>query len=369
MKITGYLQTVSPIHITAGSDKNVTDIATETVPDYQSGKMTRVPFVPPTVLRGLLRKTASDLVSARLLDAGIQIPAEVFNAMRHGSDGGHRNNDTLNPAFFDAQRGHPVMGLFGGGPRQASAGALVVAPLYPLCAELLALSMVEEDPMVATPPQAYTLINDKFSYPKIDMAYETGPAFDVIENRAAKTDEMIAADTARRVKGKAEVGDSSLRIANLLQYRHMVPGALLALRLSVDTRTPDHVKGFLIKILAEALNRNQIGGMQRIGMGADVFSLPSAANRLKIDGEDLFDFDGERLVPAAGGRAEQLVAAFDAWEDDGKAWTADSLWKATGFEGIDLTQAAVKKGSKKDAKAKAPKKSDNSDAAVDQEAA
>lgn len=352
MRISGYLQTIAAIHIASSTEGNATGIATRAVPNYDTGRTTRVPFVPPTVLRGLLRKTASDMASEQMLRHNVQIPAEVFNALRHGSNSGRMTNDNLNPSFFDAQRGNPVMGLFGGGPRQGSAGALTVAPMYPLCEELINLGIVDPDPMVATPPQAFTLIGEDTMYPKIDMVYQTGPSFDVIENKDAKIDEFIIADTARRVKdGGASADTSTLRSSNLLTYRFMIPGVILSLNLTVDERSPDHLKGFLIKVLTEALNRNQIGGMQRIGMGQNTFLLRAAASKIKLDDEDLFDFEDGHLIPAAG-RPAELVAAFDTWEDDGKAWTKESLWEASGFVGIDLDTPASKK------KAKASKKKD-----------
>lgn len=348
MKITGYLQTVRPIHIASSTEGNATGIATETVPDYESNRTTRVPFVPATVLRGLLRRTASDYSSEQMLRHGVRIPAEIFNALRHGSNSGRMTNDNLNPAFFDAQRGHPIMGLFGGGPRQGSAGALITDPMYPLCEELTKLGMVSEDPMIPNPPKAFLLMQEATMYPSIDMATESDPLFDVIENREEAIDKFIAADVARRTKeGGTGAGASTLRSSNLLVYRYMIPGTLLSLKLKIRDNSPDHMAGFLIKILTEALNRNQIGGMQRIGIGADVFSLASAANRLKLDGEDLFDYDGEKLSVTAGTRAAELVTAFDAWEDDGRAWTLESLWDATGFTGIDLNQEAVKKETRK----------------------
>lgn len=353
MKITGYLQTVRPIHVASSTDGNSTGIATQTVPDYEGGRTVRVPFVPSTVLRGMLRHAASDYSSRQMLRHGVRVPAEIFNALRHGSNSGRMTNDNLNPSFFDAQRGHPVMGLFGGGPRQGSAGALSSAPLYPLCAEMVALSMVPEDMLVENPPKAFTLIQEDTMYPRIDMTRESDPLFDVIENKDEAIDKFIAADAGRRTKGEGTgEGESTLRSSNLLVYKTMIPGALLWLQLKVRENAPDHVKGFLIKVLAEALNKNEIGGMQRIGVGTDVFSLASAANRLRLDGEEMFDFDGETLTVLEDTRAAELVAAFDAWEDDGRAWTVADLWDATGWTGIDLTKDAVKKEAKTKAKPK-----------------
>lgn len=356
MKITGYLQTVRPIHIASATDGNSTGIATQSVPDYEGGRTARVPFIPATVLRGMLRHTASDYSSRQMLKHGVRIPAEIFNALRHGSNSGRMTNEALNPSFFDAQRAHPVMGLFGGGPRQGSAGALSSAPLYPLCEELVRLSMVPEEFGIENPPKAFTLIQEDTMYPRIDMTRENDPTFEVIENKDEAIDNFIAADVSRRTKGEGTgEGESTLRSSNLLVYKTMIPGALLWLSVKVRDTAPDHVKGFLIKVLAEALNKNEIGGMQRIGVGTDVFSLASAANRLKLDGEDMFEFDGDELTVMPDTRAAELVAAFDAWEDDGRAWTVKDLWDATGWTGIDLNEKAVKKEAKGKRKT-APKK-------------
>src|SRR3546814_5534605 len=97
--------------------------------------------------------------------------------------------------------------------------------------------------------------------------------------------------------------------------------------------------------------------MQRIGIGTDTFDLASAAAKIQIDGEQAFEWNGHELTFAHGGEAARLYAAYEAWNDDGKAWTNASLWDATGFTGIDMDKAAVKKTPKKAPK-KDPKKGD-----------
>lgn len=346
MKISGYIQTVRPIHISDGTEGNATTIKTEVLPDYESNRMSRVPVIPGSVLRGLFRRVASDHCSEQMLRHGVTIPAEVFNALRHGSHSGRMTNENLAPSFFDAQRGHPIMGAFGGGPRSGSAGYLHTDTMYPLCEEAINLGMVDENTLVPNPPKGYTLMQEATMYPDIDMVSESNPLFEVVENRDQIIEEYIAADVGRRVKGGTEAGDSTLRSSNLLTYRYIIPGALFAFKLKLHKEAPDHMAGFIIKVLCDALNRNEIGGMQRIGIGTDVFSLASVAHNLRLDGEDIFDFDGDVLTVQDGTRAAELLAAFYVWEDDGKAWTAESLWEATGFKGIDLTAKAVKKEAK-----------------------
>lgn len=356
MKITGYIQTTAPIHITDTTDGNATGIATMPVPDYESGRTTRVPGVKGTVLRGMLRKTADDIANEQMVRHGVRVPMEVFNALRHGSTSGRMTKEPMKASAFDVMRGHPIMGLFGGGPR-SSTGLLTTPWMYPLCRETLGASMVPADDRIENPMAAFQLVGEDTMYPRSDVIYKAETIFEeVIEDFDAKSDEMVAADVGRRVgKDSGEATESTLRSSNLLTYRFMVPNVLLHLNLSVKRDAPDHVKGFLLVTLARALNANRVGGMQRIGMGEDAFNLGSAAANLKLDGETLFDWDGHELTVSEDGEAARLKAAFDVWHDDGRAWTAEALWEATGFTGIDLGTAAVKKAKTPAKKAPAKK--------------
>lgn len=347
MKISGYLKTVRGLHIAAATDKNTTGVASEPILDLMTGRTQRVAFIPATVLRGKLRRVASDIADEQMQKHGVRIPLEVFNALRHGSNSGRMTNDPVAPAFFNAQKAHPIMGLFGGGPRQGAGGALRTAPLYPLTTETVAAGIVPADMAIENPPQAFVLTNEAFMYPRLDVMRDANPEFDaVVENLDEKIDEIIAADVARRVRKsggeESSEPESTLRGSNLLAYKYMIPGVMLYLDFKVDPRAPDHVKGFFLETLVRMLNSNEIGGMQRIGIGADVFDLASAAAKIKLDGEPLFDWDGHKLSLNAG-EAGRLQAAYELWNDGGKAWTSESLWDATGFTGIDLNDAAVKK--------------------------
>lgn len=344
MKINGYIQTTAPIHITDSTEGNATGIATMPIPDYESGRTSRVPGVKGTVLRGMLRKTADDIANEQMLRHGVKVPMEVFNALRHGSTSGRMTKEPMKASAFDVMRGHPIMGLFGGGPR-SSTGMLVTPWMLPLCKETLAANMVPADDRIENPMPAYQLVGEDTMYPKTDVIYKSEAVFEqVIEDFNDKTDEMVAADVGRRMgKDSGEGTESTLRSSNLLTYRFMVPNVLLNLDLSVAKSAPDHVKGFLLVALARALNANRVGGMQRIGMGENAFNLGSVAANVRLDGEKLFDWDGHELTISEDGEAARLKAAFDLWHDDGKAWTVQSLWDATGFTGIDLGVAAVKK--------------------------
>jgi len=350
MKINGYIQTIAPIHITDSTEGNATGIATMPIPDYESGRTSRVPGVKGTVLRGMLRKTADDIANEQMVRHGVRVPMEVFNALRHGSTSGRMTKEPMKASAFDIMRGHPIMGLFGGGPR-SSTGVLITPWMLPLCKETLGAAMVPADDRIENPMAAFQLVAEDTMYPRSDVIYKSEAIFEeVIEDFDAKTDEMVAADVGRRVgKDSGEATESTLRSSNLLTYRFMVPNVLLYLDLKVARSAPDHVKGFLLVTLARAFNVNRVGGMQRIGMGNDAFNLGSVATNVKLDGDPLFDWDGHDLTVVEDGEAARLVAAFDAWHDDGRAWTAEALWEATGFTGIDLGTAAVKK-------AKTPKK-------------
>lgn len=344
MKITGYIQTTAPIHITDSTEGNATGIATMPIPDHETGRTTRVPGIKGTVLRGMLRKTADDIANEQMARHGVRVPMEVFNALRHGSNSGRMTKEPMKASAFDVMRGHPLMGLFGGGPR-SSTGLLTTPWMYPLTKETLAAGMVPADERIENPMEAFRLIAEDSMYPKTDAIHKAEAVFEeVIEDFDVKSDEMIAADVGRRVgKDDGEGTESTLRSSNLLTYRFMVPNVLLHLNLSVARSAPDHVKGFLLVTLARALNVNRVGGMQRIGMGENSFSLGSVAANVKLDGETLFEWDGHELTISEDGEAARLKAAFDVWHDDGRAWTADALWEATGFTGIDLGTAAVKK--------------------------
>jgi CRISPR type IV-associated protein Csf2 len=350
MKITGYVQTVAPIHITDATEGNATGIATMPIPDHETGRTSRVPGIKGTVLRGMLRKTADDIANEAMLRHGVRVPMEVFNALRHGSTSGRMTKEPMRASAFDVMRGHPLMGLFGGGPR-SSTGLLVTPWMYPLCRETLAAGMVPPDDRVENPMAGFMLIAEDTMYPRLDAIHKEEPIFgQVVEDYEAKTDEMIAADMGRRTgKESGEGTESTLRSSNLLVYKFMVPNVLLHLDLSVADSAPDHVKGFLLVVLARALNANRVGGMQRIGMGENAFNLGSVAANVRLDGETLFEWDGHELTIAEDGEAARLRDAFEEWHDDGRAWTTESLWEATGFTGIDLGTAAVKKTPRKKA--------------------
>ena len=351
MKITGYIQTVAPIHITDSTEGNSTGIATMPIPDHETGRTSRVPGIKGTVLRGMLRKTADDIANEQMARHGVRIPMEVFNALRHGSTSGRMTKEPMKAAAFDVMRGHPIMGLFGGGPR-SSTGLVTTPWMYPLCRETLAAGMVPPDDRIENPIAAFMLIGEDTMYPRVDVIYRNEGVFEqVIDDFDAKSDEMIAADVGRRTgKDTGEGTESTLRSSNLLTYKFLVPNVLLHLDLSVAKSAPDHVKGFLLVVLERALNANRVGGMQRIGMGEGAFNLGSVAANVKLDGAKLFDWDGHELTIVEDGDPARLKAAFDAWHDDGRAWTAESLWEATGFTGIDLDAAAVKKTPAKKAK-------------------
>lgn len=351
MKIKGYIKTNAPIHISDGTDGNATATATHPIPNLETGRMDRIPGIKGTVLRGLLRKTADDIVNEQLVRHGVRIPMEVFNALRHGSTSGKMTKESGRVSIFDAIRGHPVMGLFGGGPR-SSRGLLVTPWMLPFCQEALAAEMVPEMDGVE-PMRGFQLIGEDVMYPKLDVMLDPEPEYaQVIEDYDAKTDEIIAADLGRREgKKSGEGSESTLRSSNLLTYKYMMANVMLHLDLTVEDSAPDHLKGFLLVVLARALNLNEVGGMQRVGIGKDVFSLRSVANNVLLDGEQAFEWDGQSLVVATNGKAAELKAAFDAWHDDGRAWTAETLWAATGFTGIDLSEPAVKKTNGKKAKA------------------
>lgn len=244
------------------------------------------------------------------------------------------------------------MGLMGGGPRQGSGGALRVASLYPFCEETLAVNMVPPIAEIESEnaPIANRLINEQTMFPGIDIIKNHDESSrDIIENFDKKIDEILTADVERRTKGKGDADvdatNSTLRSSNMLVFRSLVAGALLHFDVSTDERASDIQNGFLIICVQKILNDNTIGGMSRVGIGTDVFDLNYASFSLEADGERIFEYDeaGNKLVIAEGSKAAAYVDAFKAWEDGGKAWTADSLWHATGFEGIDLSKAAVKK--------------------------
>jgi len=358
MKITGYIQTTAPIHITDSTEGNATGIATMPIPDHQTGRTSRIPGIKGTVLRGMLRKTASDIANEEMLRHGVRVPMEVFNALRHGSTSGRMTKEPMRASAFDVMRGHPIMGLFGGGPR-SSTGLLVTPWMLPLCKETIDAAMVPADDRIENPMAGFQLVAEDTMYPRLDIVHKAEAIFEeVIEDFDAKSDEIIAADVGRRTgKTSGEETESTLRGSNLLTYRYMVPNVLLHLNLSVAKSAPDHVKGFLLIVMAQAFNANRIGGMQRIGMGENAFNLASVAANVKLDGERLFDWDGHDLTIAEGGEAARLADAFDVWHQDGKAWTSEALWEATGFTGIDLGTAAVKKAKAAPKKAgKAPAK-------------
>ena len=346
MKISGYLQTVRPVHIASQTDGNATGIATEPVPNFVTGQINRIPIIPATVLRGALRRATTDIASQEMAENGVRVPIEVLNAMRHGSNSGRMVNEPLPPSFFSMQREHPLMGLYGGGPRQGSGGQLRVAPLYPLCDETASNSMVPPHPAVETTIPGYRLTAETNMYPGLDIMKSDDPVFGrIVEDKDAKIDEIIAADVARRLRkgGDGEGPESTLRSTNLISHKYMIPGVLLHLDLKIDDRANDQTKGLLIISLLRFLSTNEIGGMKRVGYGSDVFNLGGAAANVLLDGEPAFEWDGTDLSLAAGSEAERLAGAYHAWSDGGKAWTTESLWKATGFDGIDLGVAAVKK--------------------------
>lgn len=351
MRITGWLHTVRPIHVASpakAGEGNATSVTVEAIPDPTTGRIDRVPIVPSTLFRGQLRRAASDIAAAEMAANGVRVSAEVFNAMRHGSNSGRLTNEAVAPGAFRVQREHPLMGMFGGGPRQGAGGALSVGPLYPLCQETVSRGIVPEDPDVENPPMGSRLVGEATTFPVIDMARDDQPTYGpAIDNLDQSVDEMIAADVQRRLRKGAEPGEgegptSTMRSSNLLVHRYMVPGVRLRLSLKTQGAVPA-ADGLLILSLLDVLNRNEVGGMRRVGYGVDVYSLGQAARSIRIDGEPMFEFDGDMLSIAPGGRAAELVDAYRAWSRDGAAWTRDDLWRATGFEGIDMTAPAVKK--------------------------
>lgn len=354
MHISGYIHTLSPIHIADSTESNLTRIATFPVYEIASGRPANVPGIKSTLLRGLLRKVASDFVFDHLLQRGIRVPLELYIALRHGGDAGRRTIASARPELFDVAAGHPIMGLFGGGPRCAS-GTLRVPWMLPLCIETVASKLVPGHPDVEKLPYARQLIKIETIYPKLDILHGADFKYEsIIENFDSGTDEIISADMARRLRKAAAPdadsgndnaeAESKLRSSNLVSFEFLVPGVLLYLNISVNETAPDHIKGFLLYILAKALNENRIGGLQRIGHGVDTFNLPSAAANLKLpDDEPVFDWDGERLTIVQGGKSAQLAAAFDAWHRDGEAWTRESLWEASGFSSIEFSDSSAKK--------------------------
>lgn len=352
MKISGLVQTTAPIHITATTDSTITrGNATQTVTfpvfEYGTGKQAYLPGISATHLRGALRRIASDIYIDRLRAAGIQIPAALYNATRHGSTGGSPDTANRTGAEYKAQLKDPLMACFGGGPKMLP-GHVASGWALPLTQETAALGMVKAPSYVEHEklPEFWRLISSATAYSKLDMMHGQNVA-DIIADYQETIAAILAANDDRRERKKSAKDEGkdkakskaatenvdNRRSANILEYQFLVPGALLFFNLDADDELPDAAKGLFIEVARRYFETGRVGGMQRIGFGIDAFNLRTVAE-LKVDDSPIFRERNGKLEidPKASDAVKAAVAAFAEWSEDPAALDLELLHRAAGLD-------------------------------------
>lgn len=359
MKIQGLIQTTCPIHITASGDfsptsteKNETAITVMPSFDPETGKISYIPGISPTHLRGGLRRVAHDIYLEEYARRGIKISADLFNCQRHGSANGALNREGLRPEDFLNQKADALMALMGGGPRMF-AGALSAAPAPVICQETAkrpAFAAMLGHVDATQFPHAFRFIAKDTAFSKIDMLNGMD-ARDFVSDYLTAVEAFFSAQDERKVKKAAEISDAGdkkagkgkgaakadaeptnyLRAANILTFQYLIPGVLLPLDIRCTDTSADHVKGFMIEVVRRYLEIGRVGGMQRVGFGLNAFNLETAA-ALTLDGEHLFYADGEKLAVLPGTKAASLYAGYEEWHSDDATWAGERLCRAAGVE-------------------------------------
>lgn len=343
MKIQGLVQTLTPIHITAPQDsmiKRGNETMTVTFPlfDYEAGKTAYIPGISATHLRGALRRIASDIYIERLRKAGMQIPAALYNAQRHGATGGTPNQNARRGIDFSQQLKDPIMALFGGGPMMLP-GHVGASWMLPVTRETVAANIVQL-PHYLDPeklPEAWRLIGEGTAYSSLDMLRGQDVA-DLLSDYVETITAIIAAMDSRRNAKKGETAaedapeQDKRRGSNILAYRYLLAGVLLNVNLRCDDDLPAAAKGLFLEVARIFFEAGRVGGFQRIGFGEQAFNLHTVSG-LTLDGEPVFETTGDALELALSSNSQiaEWHKAYRAWCEDPSTLDCDEMLASAGI--------------------------------------
>lgn len=340
MKITGLVQTLAPIHITAPTDGtiskgNETQIVTLPIFEYEAGKQAHIPGISATHLRGGLRRIASDIYIARYREAGIAIPAALFNSQRHGSTGGSPDTANRRPSEYADQMLDPLMACFGGGPKMFP-GHVAASWALPLSQETVALNLVDVPPYLDETklPSRWQLTSTGTAFSRLDMMKGASIA-DILEDYEETISGILTAQVDRRARkesGEDNADADKRRAANILAYQFLVPGVLLNFHLAIDDELSDAAKGLFFETVRRYFEIGKVGGLQRIGFGYEAFNLRTVAE-LQCEGKPIFREVAGKLEidPAASDGVKRAMAAYEAWLADPEAIDLEFLQRAAGL--------------------------------------
>lgn len=249
------------------------------------GKAVYVPIITANSVRGLLRRSASDVLYEAMQRSGIQISKETYLSICRGAFGRTQidsSGGTTQQAVQAAS--HLIAGLFGGG-QMMWGSRLCVSDLLPIITPTFHL-VRHELQQFAVEMEAYRLLTTTLMAPRDD--FEKIPELPVLADlEAAYTDHQV---TKAQQRAASKDGATKDDLNGFALNEAMIPGVPLRFEMSLKNVTHAQM-GIVLEGLRRWANEEALGGGRARGFGS--FHVTQMKLRV-VGGETVDVFTGER---------------------------------------------------------------------------